>query len=116
MAHEACDMVIETMRNSQLNFVLQETPYSAFITIRKSFCKGATNLTRIQNKTAETHPYIEELKNENDQLQNDLKEKESELVSSRKESAILQSRLRNADTEMLKHFDDSKLSNSKLSD
>ena len=36
-AHEACDEVVNTVKSSNLHFVLQETPHSVYITIRKKF-------------------------------------------------------------------------------
>ena len=40
-ARHTCDMLIASLRESNLNFLVQETPFSAFITIRKTFCRGA---------------------------------------------------------------------------
>ena len=43
----ACDMVINSARDSFLNYSLQETPYSIYLTIRKTFIRS--NLTLDQN-------------------------------------------------------------------
>lgn len=38
----SCDLVINSVRNSSLNYSLQETPYSIYITLRKSCVKTCT--------------------------------------------------------------------------
>ena len=37
----SCDMVLNSVRTSSLNFSVQETPYSIYLTIRKSFSKSS---------------------------------------------------------------------------
>ena len=36
----SCDQIVKSVRNSCLNFSIQETPYSLYLTIRKSFTKA----------------------------------------------------------------------------
>ena len=36
-AHETCDKLVNAVKSSNLHFVLQETPHSVYITIRKKF-------------------------------------------------------------------------------
>ena len=38
---ESCQEVLQTLRSSNLIFMVQESPYSAYITIRKRFRKDA---------------------------------------------------------------------------
>ena len=38
-AQESCNNILQHIRSSNVNFVIQETPYSLFLTIRKSFQK-----------------------------------------------------------------------------
>ena len=40
-AEESCQGIINSIRSSCLNFSFQETPYSIYITVRKSFSKSA---------------------------------------------------------------------------
>ena len=42
-AQEACNTILQQTRSSNLNFTFQETPYSVFLTIRKSFSKRTLN-------------------------------------------------------------------------
>ena len=37
----ACGQILFCLKTSQLNYVVKETPYSAYITIRKRFVKSA---------------------------------------------------------------------------
>jgi chromosome segregation protein len=39
-AISTCEIILNQLKATNLNFVLQETPFSAFITIRKSFIKS----------------------------------------------------------------------------
>ena len=43
-ARAACDRLVEEVKTSNLNFVVKETPYSVFITLRKSFAKTTENI------------------------------------------------------------------------
>jgi len=36
-AHKTCDKLVNAVKSSNLHFVLQETPHSVYITIRKKF-------------------------------------------------------------------------------
>ena len=111
-ARETCSKVLETLKKSQLNFFLQETPYSAFITIRKKFCKGLNNPPKIDAEIPEEKR--EDYKNEVILLKNLLKKRELELETSRGDSFILEKRLEKAESDMIKHFEASKVSTSKL--
>ena len=43
-AFKICDVILSQVRSSNLNFVIQETPFSMLLTIRKSFNKDSRNL------------------------------------------------------------------------
>ena len=47
LVETAYNSVPDAIRQSNLNFVLQETPYSSYITIRKRFSKSRNNLGNI---------------------------------------------------------------------
>ena len=110
-AHESCEKVIKTIKTSQLDFVLQETPYSAFITIRKRFCKDF-------NKSLATKSFVAEddLKSEIEGLRNTIREKDVEIEESRNESFILQQRLEKAEKDTFKHFEDANQKIARLSE
>ena len=36
---ETCDLILKQVRSSSLNFAIQETPFSVYLTLRKSFCQ-----------------------------------------------------------------------------
>ena len=38
-ANSVCNQVLQIIKESNLNFLINETPYSAFVTIRKKFVK-----------------------------------------------------------------------------
>ena len=107
-----CSKVLNTIKTSQLDFYLQETPYSAFITIRKKYVKSFKSDT----VNVETENGIEELKRENENLRNYVKEKTAELETYQDTVLVLEEKLEKAEKDMLKHFDNSKIQKSKHSD
>ena len=49
-AHQVCENILKTIKSSKLNYVVNETPYSSYITIRKAFTKehkGLSNVTLV---------------------------------------------------------------------
>ena len=43
-AHKVCEQLLNYVKVSNLNYLVNETPYSAFITIRKIFSKDVEDL------------------------------------------------------------------------
>ena len=74
---QSCDKLLTLLRDSGLNFLIQETPYSAFLTIRKSFCREPKKfLNNTVNEVID-----EKLKFENNKLKTTLEDRECELRS-----------------------------------
>ena len=96
MAGEACDAVLSFIKMSQLDFLIQETPYSSFITIRKKFRKDLNNRARAE-VTKNTADIIEGLKQENETFKDILEEREAQLKTAREESTLLLRRLEKAE-------------------
>ena len=40
-AHRVCEDLLSILKSSKLNYLVKETPYSAFVTIRKRFVKDS---------------------------------------------------------------------------
>ena len=111
-AHSTCANMLDLIRNSQLDFYLQETPYSAFITIRKKYVKS---FQQSQCKyTSITSSVLENLENENKKLVVENQEGKAELERSRYEVIILQKRLAKAEKDSIKDLEDRKNRNDKL--
>ena len=106
MAGEACDAVMSFIKMSQLDFLIQETPYSSFITIRKKFRKDSNNRAGAALATKNTVDIIEGLKKENDTLKNILEEKEAQFKAAREESTLLLQKLQKAEKEMFNYCED----------
>jgi chromosome segregation ATPase len=65
---ESCQEVLQVLRSSDLIFLLQESPYSAYITIRKRFRKDAEpKETSIQREDV-LHKTFENLKAQNETI------------------------------------------------
>ena len=43
-AHTVCEQMLSILKTSKLNYLVKETPYSAFVTIRKRFVKDTKDL------------------------------------------------------------------------
>ena len=114
-ARHTCDKLIASLRNSELNFLIQETPFSAFITIRKTFFRGSNKSGK--NPVLETNDVkCEKLEHENEMLKTLLKDKDLQLESFKKESRVQQERLKRAENDISKHCDDAKAQEAKLAD
>ena len=113
---QACDTILKIVRDSDLNFYVQETPFSAFITIRKTFFQGSSkglNNPAVLEVNSDEH---EKLKLENEALKNQVKEKDLQIEAYEKSSCLLQSRLEKAEKELLNHFQIKKIDEKKLGD
>ena len=108
--------VLNTIKTSQLDFYLQETPYSAFITIRKKYVKGFKPAPEVLNDNNEIENVIKDLKRENEKLKTYAVEKEVESESNRNNVLILEERLEKAEKEMLKQLEYVNKQKSDLSD
>ena len=67
-AQYACGKILFSLKNSNLNYVVKETPYSAYITIRKKFIKDVGENVLNNSKDFKTVDTIKELKEENGNL------------------------------------------------
>ena len=47
-AEFACGQVLYNIKMSKLNYMVQETPYSAYITVRKKFVKGVVDIKTVE--------------------------------------------------------------------
>ena len=72
----SCDSILQHVRSSQLNFAIQETPFSFYFTIRKSFNKNfksqPSHLTSTDpsENVSEKLKELEIIKSENKDLKN----------------------------------------------
>ena len=44
LAHTVCEQLLSILKTSKLNYLVKETPYSAFVTIRKRFVNDVKEL------------------------------------------------------------------------
>ena len=56
--HHSCQMIIDGVRSSNLNFSLQETPFSLYVTIRKSYY----NTRNYSNRHNQSEPLLDSSK------------------------------------------------------
>ena len=52
-AHKTCDEIVKSVKSSNLHFILQETPHSVYLTIRKKCVKNCeeNNRSKIETET-----------------------------------------------------------------
>ena len=103
MAAEACDALMSFIKMSKLDFFIQETPYSSFITIRKKFRKGFNHKAAAEvskKNTEDIQGLVEILKHENKTLRDNLEEKEAQVKAATDEVTLLLQKLEKAEKEM----------------
>ena len=60
-AEFACGQLLYNIKMSKLNYMIKETPYSAYITVRKKFIKGIGDIKTVETK--ETKKMLDEKSN-----------------------------------------------------
>ena len=53
-AHETCDTIVNLVKTSNLHFILQETPNSVYITIRKKYVSEVFTKKNHENESNQT--------------------------------------------------------------
>ena len=77
---KACGQVLFSLKLSNLNYMVKETPFSAYVTIRKKFVKNVHTVTSVNEDTAENasendnNEYVRKLEKENALLQKKVKD------------------------------------------
>ena len=113
-AHYTCSKVLNALKGSQLDFFLQETPYSVYLTIRKKYVKNFKPAS--DNNHDANDKMIEDLTQENEKLRNVVSEMSLACEKNKKEVLILEKRLEKAEEDMFKQFEEEKKQKSKLTD
>ena len=106
-------MIISSIPDSNLNFFVQETPFSAFINIRKTFCRGSTE---DYTNPARKDDQNEKLKLENKLLKDKLDENNVQLEAFQKDMCVLRSKLEKAEKELSAHIQNKKTTETKHGD
>ena len=95
---KTCDSILNHVKSSPLNFSIQETPYSCYITIRKSFNKNFLYQTDLSEASSRT------------QLKDDLIDSSEELAKLRNKITNLEA----ANDTLVKDYEDEVVLNEKL--
>ena len=88
-----CDNILGEIRASNLDFLIQESPYSIYITIRKKFIKDAPQISNIFEPQVSSDFLL---------LQNNLQKKTGELNEARDNIKILEDKVQNCEAEPMK--------------
>ena len=104
----SCDLVLKHLKSSNLNFFLQETPFSAYITIRKSFIKDSSSAIPESNtESAEAlNNKIKVLQAENVSLKTDLHKLKCVAKKSEDKISDLEAKIKNSQNKALTIVDD----------
>ena len=127
---ESCNELLKTLRESNLHFIVSESPYSVQICVRKKFLnniqeqKKAVSSSRSQSATKGVEKSSEDLAKETASLTVTLKEANKDIEDLKNKNEILVTRLENAEKELLqfckektestKKFDDTALQRAKV--
>ena len=96
---ETCDKILAEIRASNLHFMIQESPYSIYLTLRKKYTKNASKHSKIQITTLENHLNQSDEKLE---LEEDLKKKDTALTESKEIIKILEEKVEKAECDLYK--------------
>ena len=92
-AHLNCENLLQALRRSNLNFIINESPYSAQICIRKRFLRETQRIPYPQTSVAENSDF---------NLKEKLEKCEAEREILKSESSILQEKLAKAEADLYK--------------
>ena len=107
----SCEFLLHQLKSSNLNFMLQETPFSAYLTIRKSFVRNlnSNNLFPTLNESEETlRKKIEALEAENLCLKSENLDHKTELTKLEHIIIKLEDKVKTAEIQTIKHTQESK--------
>ena len=78
--NQSCEKILQQVRASNLHFILQESPYSLYLTVRKRFFTNVPRTQVCNESDAILKKKISELEATNSELENYLEEKEGRMV------------------------------------
>ena len=104
------DQIVSSARSSNLNFSYQETPYSIYLTIRKTKIKNNIQTSSFQTNGSPENvlPDKEAFEKENKFLKNSIDELKLNLNSSYDNTKILEEKVATAEAEAKKFFEEMK--------
>ena len=106
-----CEFLLKQLKSTNLNFILQETPYSVYLTIRKSFIKNlnTNNPSQTFNVSEETlNKKIADLEAENLLLKSNIFGHRSEMTNSEQTIIKLEEKIKTAEIETIKNIQETK--------
>ena len=106
-----CEFLLKQLKSTNLNFILQETPYSVYLTIRKSFIKNlnTNNPSQTFNVSEETlNKKIADLEAENLLLKSNIFGHRSEMKNSEQTIIKLEEKIKTAEIETIKNIQETK--------
>ena len=100
-ASEVCNKILQGIKSSNLNFVINETPYSANICIRKRFVKEIVSSfdASLQNQT-EFQEQNEKLKNQISELVAKLNDSEAKFATANDAVATLETKVQKSESKL----------------
>ena len=118
MASETCEALMLSIKKSQLDFLIQETPFSSFVTIRKKFHKGYDrSCPKIpEDDNAHNETELDKLKRENALLKEAMVDKEAQFQAVRAESTKLNDKLEKTEKEMFRYCENTSTKHAKFSE
>ena len=111
---QSLDQIINCVRSSNLNFAYQETPYSLYMTIRKTNIKNHQACS-LQPSQVKSQYDVELMDRENLSLKNHIRELEAKLNASEDATKNLEEKVAVAEAESFAIFEQIKKGNDALS-
>ena len=90
----SCEILLNNLRKSNLTFVLQETPYSLYLTIRKKFIKKFAEPSLTENRKTEAS-------NENETLKAELVQAKLTCKKLKETNKVLENKIKSTEVELV---------------
>ena len=103
---DQCSKVLSEIRSSNLHYLVQESPFSLYITVRKKFSKtspkNTQTLTSLSISSENLEPKVNTLETQNRKLKSELEKKDIEVAEAKNVLTLLQEKLEKAEADFYK--------------
>ena len=124
LPEDSCNMILSSIRNSNLHFMVQESPYSVYVTLRKKFSDkvtrtSQTHFQKTESSSSDTSKLTDIVVNSSDHFDATkalLNKKEEEYLKAQDLIKILESKLDKSEAALFKESNKFKASKDELND
>ena len=94
---ESCEKILHQVKSSNLHFILQESPFSVYLTVRKKFVGNAPKLREPKIGMATETRSVHHLEAKINDLEETMEEAEAKLTESESIAKLLETKVEHAE-------------------